>query len=546
MKIVKSILAGAIALASVSAARADVTVYITGSTAYRNAAITGIEALYGAGNYACLYATKAGVTSEKNATNAVFFGPVSGQGNVTVSTGFLGSVGGMEIVVQRAAISSQSGGQYIALNPSQTNNANNALPAIGTTTGVAVTSLTLDTTTTADGTFSDCFQATGSSVAAASKPISGLIGAGTDTTNGIVGVVPFEWVANNGASAVSVITLSSAYGVGATVLNYSAVSGTALAIGQAIGGKGIPIGATITGLGAGTITISAPTTAAADSGLTITAGTAASNPIANIGSLLTKQLLTGGAVYLSQFTGVVTDNKPVWMFGRNTDSGTRVAYLAESGRGVTQAQQVVQPAFTPAGGGSGKGGLPSLQVTSIYRWPADSSLLGLLGQTYGVGASGYSSGGDLANAMSAWGSISNASSAGGTAPALSGSIGLGGWFVACLGRADAATATATTFGLNTAHRITWNGVADWTGAFDYTGRPVSGSYNDAAIQEGSYTMWEYEHLYVSPVAGADQTTYLNSLAASIIANDPGTDSIPVSTMHVNRGTTIEGQVIVHN
>lgn len=550
MKLAKTILAGAIAVAGISTARADVTVYITGATAYRSAATVAIENLFN-NSFACVYGAKSGVTSETNATHAAFRGTVPSQpglGVVTVKVAWAGSVGGLKIVANPALnINSQPGvSGWIP---------DSNIPVTNQTVGTLETSITFESGASAakaDAAFSDAFQA--------SAGVSGLIGCPTaDTTNGKVGVVPFEWVVNNGVTNVAVISIS-AYGVGAgtagTPINYTNIANAPLAVGQAIGGKGIPIGATIvsfTGTGAigssGTIEISAPTTATSDAGNTITSGTATSAPISNVQALLARSLLTSGAVYLSQFTGNAADNKPVWFFGRNADSGTRISYLAETGRGVTQQPQQIQPSIT-GGSANGAGGLPSRKIASLYRWPADTSLFPITGVNYTVGQSGYASGGTLADAMTAFGSLQNTSTTGGTAPALSAALGNGGWIISYLGRGDAARACATTFGLNTAKRLTWNGEKDWFGtSFGIDGRPnvngtAAASYDDASIQEGRYTAWEFEHFYRKDSTSADATTYLTALADGIGAFDPGVDSIPLTSMHVSRA--IEGAIVTHN
>lgn len=536
MKLPKTILAGAIAVASVCAARADVTVYITGATAYRSAAILGMENLYGAGNYACVYGAKSGVTSEQNATHVAFRGTIASQpalGTVTVKCAWAGSAGGVRIIADPTKnITDQPG--VLGWIP----DAN--IPAVGTTVGTLETTITFEAgaaAAKADASFTDAFQA--------SVGVAGLIGCPTaDPTNGKIGVVPFEWVVSNGVTNVSVITITP-FTSGTSVINYTGLTGAALANGKPIGGKGIPIGATISSFTGTTITLSTPTTGSSDAGNIITAADATVAPMSNIGALASKQLLTAGAIYLSQLTGVVTDNKPVWFYGRNADSGTRISYLAETGRGITQQPQQIQPVIS-GGGSAGSGGLPSRQITSFFRWPAET----VLGTSYSIGQSGYASGGTIGDALSAYGSLQNTSTAGGTAPALSSTLGAGGWVVSYLGRSDASRACSTNFGMNTAKRLTWNGEKDWFGTtFGIDGRPNANgtaalSYDDASIQEGRYTAWEFEHFYRKSTTTSDVTTYVTALADNIGAFDPGVDSIPLTTMHVSRSA--EGAVISHN
>jgi len=91
----------------------------------------------------------------------------------------------------------------------------------------------------------------------------------------------------------------------------------------------------------------------------------------------------------------------------------------------------------------------------------------------------------------------------------------GGWFIAYLGRNDAESAFAQTFGANTAHRLLWNGERDWKAVLDrqsptsyylnftHDGKPINGLRRLPAFQQGGYTAWEYEHFYRNSTADGD-------------------------------------------
>lgn len=205
--------------------------------------------------------------------------------------------------------------------------------------------------------------------------------------------------------------------------------------------------------------------------------------MANISTLFAHILLGTGQVPLSEMTGLNADESVlVTALGRDEDSGTRLDAFAESGFGIFGAPFQYQP--TIAGG----------VVTAVAPWPVNT----VNGTTYPVGHSGYSSGGTLATAMGATGSLAAS----------------GGWFVTYLSTGDAASAVALG-----AATMTYNGVA----------------YSLAAVQEGQYTFWSYEHLmYRSSLAGS-QKTVADQIATKIHDADA---AVLLGGMQVGR--TVEG------
>jgi hypothetical protein len=247
----------------------------------------------------------------------------------------------------------------------------------------------------------------------------------------------------------------------------------------------------------------------------------------NITPLLAQAALSGGML-LSQFTGNSADTDIVYATGRNFDSGTRLSELAESGLSVFAGIQQMQPTTSPAAGG------PGSTVTSLNVWPAET----VLGIPFGPGQSGYASGGTLANALIATGS----NTASGNAP-----FG-GGWLVSYLGRNDSSTACTAP---STAHRLTWNGVADWTGpATGKAGLPGSGQpviWNDAPVAEGQYSAWEFEWLAYRSNYGttsANGKAVADAIAAQIIPADAAQSGTTLGAMNVSK--PIEGGLITHN
>jgi len=99
---IQSILCGAaLALALVTTARADVTITITGATAFRAATLDSIKNRYlAAGTPSFKYAHDQAAGSLTGATRAIFFGTFPGvSGNTTIKCCFTGSVEGIRALV---------------------------------------------------------------------------------------------------------------------------------------------------------------------------------------------------------------------------------------------------------------------------------------------------------------------------------------------------------------------------------------------------------------------------------------------------------------
>ena len=73
-------------------------------------------------------------------------------------------------------------------------------------------------------------------------------------------------------------------------------------------------------------------------------------------------------------------------------------------------------------------------------------------------------------------------------------------------------------GTGNAKELTYNGVA----------------YTTAAVQNGQYTFWAYEHLAFNTSASAPIQTFAENLAAQIKDVDASTSGIILSSMNVSR------------
>jgi len=192
--------------------------------------------------------------------------------------------------------------------------------------------------------------------------------------------------------------------------------------------------------------------------------------ITNITSLLAQALWINGSLPQFQFDNGAAAT-PVFITGRNFDSGTRLDALDETGFGSTNQPLQVDSTQTTAdhiaSGAwvSGTGGV-------VFFTP-DSN--------------GFTSGGQVATALDATGSLGV----------------IGGYLVSYLGVADANTA-----------------VAGGATALSYNGVPFSVT----AVQNGQYTFWSYEHFLKSPQLNALPAADLHNVVANALASTLTSDA----------------------
>jgi hypothetical protein len=473
MKTIQTLAAGALALAFASAAFAQDVIHITGSTAFRGATIAAIESELSNANTTPIkvaYIPGAGISSELNASVVIISGTPSDTGTLTyVKCYWTGSVSGITALVYNV----NEANAWLA-NSVLTNAANSTISSFGATSAKASSPLLVDglagdpspsydAAAPADIAMADCHQAS-----------TGY--ANPQLTENQVGVIAFEWVANNGSPS--------------TLLNMT------------------------------------------DKGA--------------------EQLLSGGTE-LFQFTGVPTDTSVVRIVGRNFDSGTRLSTMAETGFGIFHNPVQYAPVLDTSTTSSPTYGL----ITALTKYPTDTLFAGTPAQTsYGVGASGYNGGGSVANALAAPNSLGQDTTANGSS--YSGAIASTGTnsgpaiLVGYLSRGDATTAmklatnlastagaasNVSPYNTNTAHRLTWNGVADWSGANNQT---VNSSF-DQVIENGQYSFWEYEWLDYSTNLSGDALTVAGDLANLITNTTAAVSGVNVNLMNVSR--PVEGGII---
>jgi hypothetical protein len=210
--------------------------------------------------------------------------------------------------------------------------------------------------------------------------------------------------------------------------------------------------------------------------------------ITNMTSQLAAAILLNGSLPQYHFdnSGSTT---PVFVTGRNSDSGTRLDAFAESWFGINSAPVQLDPTnpspgnFDHVAGGAWVGGPGGI----TYFDPAD----------------GFSSGGPLSTAMRATGSLRV----------------IGGYLVTYLGLNDADSAAAGGAAL-----LTYNGFA----------------YSAMAVENGQYSFWSYEHFLKAPafdgVPDSDPHVVAANALAAQIATDAATSGISLSSMHVSRAS----------
>jgi hypothetical protein len=208
------------------------------------------------------------------------------------------------------------------------------------------------------------------------------------------------------------------------------------------------------------------------------------------------------------------DGTPVYLIGRDNGSGTRLTVLAETKFGVGNP---VNQKYTSAT--SGTVNTSNYAVTTLADVPSGSGASGLLTLASSAGNGGYTSGGDVANAIAA--DYSNVVVTGSSAQATAGPVVA----LTYIGTADAATAAG--YG-RAPVECTYNGVA----------------YSAANIYQGQYTLWGYEHLYSKGAVTADESYWLNNATNGFIVKleaNLSTAGLPLSSMNVSR--TDDGGVV---
>lgn len=433
----KSILGGtALALAVITSAQADVTVNITGATAFRAATLASIKSRFVASGAAFKFAhdqTAGGLTG---ATRAIFIGTFPGvSGNTTVNCCFTGSVEGVRALIPTVTDPLPPTYYQPSLLAATTAVIGGAeLASQGTTGAAGLGGIS-------DIAFSD--------VTKSSTPYSAY---SLQPASPAAGVIVFTMVGSNGC------------------------------------------------------------------------------PISNITAQQFRALFTQGFQPLSLFTGDANDDpgaaspnvgaQYLFATGRNDGSGTRTAYLAETGYGITKLvnQYVTNQSsnatlttiqLVPAGGVN----VPALPGQSA------SNASTVWGQNVD-GNGGYNSGSMLRTDLAKTGASVNVLDASGAdAFGSPQKVTLVTW----LSLSDAATART-----NGAKILSYNGVL----LTDYSTSGTMSAADKSKVTSGAYTAWSFENMYLrNDVTSGDKLAVYNGIKSNLVL---GTAGIPLIDMKVGR------------
>jgi len=215
---------------------------------------------------------------------------------------------------------------------------------------------------------------------------------------------------------------------------------------------------------------------------------AVTSAISNISQQAARGLVSDGYVPQSYLTGTnngTTDTANYfYLVGRNEDSGTRIGALSESQFGVTSSPVQFEVTATSS----------TAPVTALQEYPVTPLNTELNIQWNTLGHSGYASGSNVSSALSSPENATPLAAFSGESDENSGASYLIGY----VGATDAATAI--------------NGGGK---ALTYNGVPFS----VAAVQNGQYTFWTYEHCYRLSAAGTAVAGLADGIADEVYNND---------------------------
>ena len=264
---------------------------------------------------------------------------------------------------------------------------------------------------------------------------------------------------------------------------------------------------------------------------TMIANEGAAGILDNMNTQNFRALFSAGFLPLSFFTGNALNTDYVFATGRNDGSGTRTAYLAETGYGIANA--VNQYLVGRSTGGA---------INAIYRVPAGGTSVGLAAVTpaltlssgnastiWGLnqdGNGGYSSGSTLREDMGRTSTSVNVYDADGTELVTGANVHLVTWL--SLGDASPAkTANAVILG--------YNGVK----LADFASTGTLSVADTAKVTQGAYTAWSFQQMYRrNDITTGDKVTVYNNIKNNLVL---GTTGIAAPSMNVGR--SVDGGVV---
>ncbi len=448
----KAFLLGLTALSFTAAAQADVTVEITGATAFRKATLLSIHSQFIASGAAFKFVhdqtDSVSLTDEySNSTLSIWRGTFPGvSGTTTIRCRFNGSVEGIRALVASPAA------DPLYLNPSVL--ASGAAAAIGGTEIFGVNTPT--ETSQSEIAFSD--------VSIGSTPFASNT---LEPSDSAAGVVVFTMAANEGST------------------------------------------------------------------------------VTNVTGQQFRALATKGFQPRSLFNGNTADTQRVYLTGRNDGSGTRTAYLAETGFGianpvkqytalVSSGNTTTEIQLVPAGGVNDSDAVTAGVQPFPGQAAANASII--WGQDVD-GNGGYSSGstlvGVLGRTIPATNKVWNAAHTSSSTRAVD--------LVTWISLNDAITARDAGAVICAYNGVRLNDIA----AFDGVGVGAAeltemSAADKAKVTNGLYTAWSYQQMYRRPSLDADTVAIYDGIKGAIGTN-LGAAGIPIADMAVGR--EVDGGVV---
>ena len=231
-------------------------------------------------------------------------------------------------------------------------------------------------------------------------------------------------------------------------------------------------------------------------GTTTTTGT-----VSNITSANAKKLL-GGTLLLSDLTGKSGDSGTnVYAVGRDQDSGTRIATLADTGYGITTDVQQYQPLFNGATSPTNPPPPETGNITGAALWPATPPVDSINSPT---GDSGYNSGSLVGGAIALTSNYTN-------------------WFIAYLGLNDALTGLANT--KNFVLEFNGGSLTESGGVWDVSG-----------VEGGIYKFWGYEHFLHLTSLSTSKLDVAKLIQNEILNTTAPISGVAISNMTVHRNS----------
>jgi len=231
-------------------------------------------------------------------------------------------------------------------------------------------------------------------------------------------------------------------------------------------------------------------------------------PYSNMTQQVAAALVKTGAVPYGQLAGNGDLSNYVFIVSRNEDSGTRIDANAEAQTGFGQG--VTTYTFNFSGSTTNyvdnsttiqTGGAASATVTGGFKWLGTWPLNTVPSCSWSAtGHSGYLGGGDVANVLKSTGDTVSTFTTGKPAGFTNGVSHAA--LIGALSTADQANSVGT--------RLTYNGVP----------------FSVAGIQNGTYTLWDFEHYYIrstAPVLAGDALQMCNDLADEVYTTDAPTN-----------------------